>query len=292
MITSCSKELSTLCKPYSLYAKIEVHYSIADGFESNAVQQCYPSVEDLDIKLHETSIADISTLAVSLGGVWVVNSYVGNLGPWLAEWSKNLSYIQLRNFRTNAEILSPSLKSSKLYAVYLHKIFSVNVNPGAFIETSNDEPYVNLDFWLRYVKVRGPRFFPVLVKPSTERGKFTFFYVPLYNPGVEESYPVFYPVKREGKNVKETRLEFSGNFGRRWPRKILERFSHIDKLVISASVEQIEFGSFGLEKFIASNFTFLEGDWNRHMESPLVSASCQESWKRGICSRLMEGTRC
>ena len=297
MITRCSEEFSTLCKPNGGHVKLIVRRSRAYGFESNAVQQCDSLNSRIRIWLHNASIEDFTTFRVPIEHAGFFDSYVGNISHWLV--SKRLTTmtrLELQNISSNNKLLDSFSQSFPPHGFYFHNLVSVTVNPAAFMDTSNHEPYYKWSIFLLNVKVRGPQFFHVLVKPSglsPYYRKFVFKYRPLYDPGVEKSYPVFYPVKREGKKVPITWFEFSGNsFGSRWPRRIFERFSHVDHLVISASVEQIEFGSFGLDKFIAANFKLLENDSDDNMTTQTVSASCQESWKRGNCSKLMNGTIC
>ena len=299
MITRCSEEISTLCKRNGGHGKLIVRRSRAYGFESNAVQQCDSLKKLIRIRLYNASIEDFTTFRLPIEHARFFDSYVGNISHWLvSKWLTRMTLLLIMNVSSNTELLEPSLKSFRPHCIDLRNLFSMNVNPAAFMDTSNGDAYYEWIINLGNVKVRGPQFFHVPVKPNPAHlhwnlRTFKFVYRPLYDPGVEKSYPVFYPVKQEGKLAPRTTLVFSGNsFGRRWPRRILERFSHIDHLVISASVEQIEFGSFGLEKFIASNFAFLESDWDENVKTQLISAACQESWKRGNCSKLMEGTRC
>ena len=247
-----------------------------------------------------SNITNFANNSVICSYVRIDDSTIGELERFLFKHGSTIVSIRFKNIQNEgvgsfnfSSLVLPArvfkIKSTREKAKF-DPSFLISTNAGVLNgdtpQRLRDEIHIVIE-----TVIDGPEFFPVFVDLSDTVKRFIYQYGPQNRNS--KSFPVFYKEYDTLTDGKQGLVLFitSDNFGEHWPRKMLERMDRVHNLCIPKHLLQtVEFGSFGVDKFIADNVvTSQDCSSSTKVQGHEISEKCSNTWASQVCKKLRQG---
>ena len=256
------------------------------------------------LSVSKSRVADISSISsIVWSELKIKSSMIGKLELFLLKQGSTIVEINFDDmldedggdsFFNFSNLVLPArkfkIKSSNKQAK-IDPSFLIVTNADVITSQTSHELREKIDISIESV-IDAPEFFPVFVDLSDTVKKFIYQYGPQNRNS--KSFPVFYKEYDTLTDGKQGLVLFitSDNFGEHWPRKMLERMDRVHNLCIPKHLLQtVEFGSFGVDKFIADNFVTSQDcvSVSERTKFHEIPSKCSNTWASQECLKLRQG---